>query len=96
MISKGCLYHIVRVQDLDSKIPPIESLLVVNDFLEAFPNELPGIPPKWEIDFCINFLPETYPISMPLNWIAQAKLKKLMAQLKNLLENGFIRPCTSP
>lgn len=24
MISKGCLYHIVRVQNLDSKIPPID------------------------------------------------------------------------
>ena len=23
MISKGCLYHIVRVQDMDSKIPPL-------------------------------------------------------------------------
>ena len=24
MISKGCLYHIVRVQSLDSKVTPIE------------------------------------------------------------------------
>ena len=24
MISKGCLYHIVRVHDFDSKIPPID------------------------------------------------------------------------
>ena len=23
MITKGCLYHIVRVQDLDAEIPPI-------------------------------------------------------------------------
>ena len=29
MISKRCLYHIVRVKDLDSKIPPIESVSVV-------------------------------------------------------------------
>ena len=33
MISKGCLYHIVRVQDLDSKIPPIVSVPIVRDFL---------------------------------------------------------------
>ena len=33
MIFKGCLYHIVRVQDLDSKIPPIESVAVVSEFL---------------------------------------------------------------
>ena len=36
MISKGCLYHIVRVPDLDSEIPPIESVPVVNEFLEVF------------------------------------------------------------
>ena len=33
MISKGCLYHIVRFQDLDSEIPPIESVPEVSEFL---------------------------------------------------------------
>ena len=32
MISKVCLYHIVKVQDLDSKVPPIESIPVVSEF----------------------------------------------------------------
>ena len=50
MISKGCQYHIVRVQDLDSEIPPIESVPVGSEFLEVFPNDLPSIPPEWEID----------------------------------------------
>ena len=45
MILKGCLYHIVRVQDLDFEIPPIESVTVVNEFLKVFPNDLSGIPP---------------------------------------------------
>ena len=51
MISKGCLYHIVRVKDLDSENPPFYLILVVREFTEVFPNELPGIPPEWEIDF---------------------------------------------
>ena len=29
LISKGCLYHIVRVKDLDYKTPPLEFVLVV-------------------------------------------------------------------
>ena len=45
MISKGCLYHIVRVQDLDIKISPIELVHVVKEFLEVFPNDLPSIHP---------------------------------------------------
>ena len=46
MISKGCLYHIVRVQDLDSVIPPIESVVVVSVFLEFFPKYLPVFLPN--------------------------------------------------
>ena len=34
MISKGCLYHIVRVKDLDCEITPIESVPVVSEFFE--------------------------------------------------------------
>ena len=46
MISKGCIYHIVRLQDLDSKVPPIESVPVVSEFAEVFHNDLPVIPPE--------------------------------------------------
>ena len=62
MISKGCLYHIVRVQDLDSEIPLIESVPVVSELPDVFPNDLPGISPEREIDFGIDFLPDTNPI----------------------------------
>ena len=40
MISKGCLYHIVRVQDLNFNIPPIDSVPVLNEFPEVFANDL--------------------------------------------------------
>ena len=49
MIFKSCLYHIVRVKDLDSEIPPIESVPLVREFPKFFPNDLPIIPPKPEI-----------------------------------------------
>ena len=62
MISKGCLYHIVRLQDLNSEIPPIESYPVVRDFSEVLPNDLPNIPPERDIDFGINLLPDANPI----------------------------------
>ena len=65
MISKGCLYHIVRVQDLDSEIHPIKSVPVMSEFLEVFPNDLSGIPPEWEIKFGIDLLHEKNPILIP-------------------------------
>ena len=39
--SKGCLYHIVRVQDLDSRIPPIESVPTVRSFRRSFQMTFP-------------------------------------------------------
>ena len=79
MISKGCLYHRVRVQDLD-----IKSVPVVSEFLEVFPNDLPCIPPQWEIDIGIDFPPDTNPISIPPYWMAPTKMKQLKSQLKDL------------
>ena len=67
MVSKVCLYHKVRVKDLNSTIPLIESVPLVTKFSEVFPNDIRGIPPEKEIDFCIDLLPDTNPISIPPN-----------------------------
>ena len=96
LISKGCLYHIVRVNDVESKVPHIESIPVVNEFLDVFPEDLPGVPPEREIDLGIDLLPDTQPISIPPYRMAPAELKELKEQLKDLLEKGFIRPSHSP
>ena len=51
MIAKGCIYHLVRVKDENSKTPTIESVSIVIEFLDVFPEDLPGIPPKRKIEF---------------------------------------------
>ncbi|KAH0669578.1 hypothetical protein KY285_023739 [Solanum tuberosum] len=96
LISKWCLYHIVRVNDVESKVPPIESIPVVNEFLDVFREDLPCVPPEREIDLGIDLLPDTQPISIPPYRMAPAELKELKEQLKDLLEKGFIRPSHSP
>ena len=45
IMSKGLLCHLVSVNDLDHDIPSIDSLPVVNDFQDVFPDYLPGVPP---------------------------------------------------
>ena len=49
-----------------------------------------------EIEFCIDVVPGTDPISMPPYRMAPAELKELKEQLKELLDKGFIRPSSSP
>ncbi|XP_070056499.1 uncharacterized protein [Nicotiana tomentosiformis] len=94
-IRKGCIYHLVRVQDVEVESPTIQSILVVNVFPDVFPDELPGFPPEREIEFAIDLLPDTHLIFIPPYRMAPAELKELKEQLKDLLEKGFIRPSTS-
>ena len=49
-----------------------------------------------EREFCIDVVSGTNPISMPPYRMAPAELKELNEQLKELLDEGFIRPSTSP
>ncbi|KAH0776360.1 hypothetical protein KY290_007771 [Solanum tuberosum] len=96
LVSKGCVYHLVRVNDSIVEVPPIQSVPIVREFPEVFPDDLPGVPPEREIDFGIEIIPDTRPISIPQYRIAPAELKELKEQLKDLLDKGFIQPSVSP
>ncbi|WMV19108.1 hypothetical protein MTR67_012493 [Solanum verrucosum] len=63
--------------DSNSKNPTLESVPIVNEFPEVFPEDLPGVPPEWEIDFKIDLLPNTQPISIPTYRMAPDELKEL-------------------
>ncbi|KAH0725404.1 hypothetical protein KY284_001269 [Solanum tuberosum] len=95
MKSKGFIYHIVRVRDVESETPSLESVPVVKEFMVVFPNDLLGIPPKREIDFGIDLLRDTQYISIPPYRMALAELKEWKEQLNDLLDKGFIRPRAS-
>ncbi|KAF3615913.1 hypothetical protein FXO37_35308 [Capsicum annuum] len=77
MISKGSVYHLVYVKGTSFETPYIESVLVVNKYSDVFPEDLPGIPPKREIDFNIDLLLDTQPISIPPYKMAPAELREL-------------------
>ncbi|WMV07858.1 hypothetical protein MTR67_001243, partial [Solanum verrucosum] len=96
MISRGYLYYLVWVKDSSSESLTLKSVLMVNDFPEVFPEDLPGVPLEREIDFGIDLLPDTQPVSIPPYRMAPAELKELKEQLKDLLDKGFIKPSISP
>ena len=52
----------IRVEEGDAQA---ELPYVVNQYPDVFPKELPGLPPRREVEFGIEFLPGTAPISMP-------------------------------
>jgi hypothetical protein len=75
---------------------PVEKIPVVCDYPDVFSDELSGTPPDRDIEFAIELQPETAPISKRPYRMPPAELAELKKQLQELLDKGFIRPCTSP
>ena len=68
----------------------------MNEFPDVFPEDLPGLPPDREVEFTIDIIPGTAPISKAPYRMAPAEMKELKTQLQDLLDKGFIRPSVSP
>ncbi|GMH06274.1 hypothetical protein Nepgr_008114 [Nepenthes gracilis] len=66
------------------------------EFEDVFTDELPGLPPQRELEFGVELIPCSAPISKPPYRMAPAELKELKQQLQELLDKGFIRPSVSP
>jgi hypothetical protein len=81
---------------LQKKELEIEDIPVVREFPDVFPEDLPGLPPDREVEFSIDLVPGTAPISKAPYRMAPAELKELKGQLEELLDKGFIRPSASP
>ena len=96
MVERGCLSYLAFIRDTSVESPPTDSVPVVQEFLDVFPSDLPGVPPDRDIDFAIDLEPGGKPISIPPYHMAPAELKKLKDQLQDLLSKGFIRPSVSP
>jgi hypothetical protein len=73
-----------------------DNIRVVRDFPDVFPEELPGMPPDREVEFVIDLLPRTAPISKWPYRMSVEELKELKKQLTELQEAGYICPSSSP
>nr|CAE04480.3 OSJNBa0029L02.21 [Oryza sativa Japonica Group] len=74
----------------------LSEIPIVSEFGDVFPEELPGMLPKREIEFRIDLAVGTTPLyNRPYRMVANelAEVKKLLEELK---EKGYIRPSTSP
>jgi hypothetical protein len=68
----------------------------VSEFLDVFPEELPGMPSDREIEFVIELVPGTAPIFKRPYRMAANQLAELKEQLQELLDKGYIHPSASP
>ena len=65
----------------DEERPDLDLPRVVCEYVDVFPDELPGLPPQRVLDFGIELHPSTSPISMTPHRMAPVELQELRVQL---------------
>nr|GEZ46509.1 putative reverse transcriptase domain-containing protein [Tanacetum cinerariifolium] len=95
-IENGCELFLAQVTGTMFKEKRVEDVPVIRDFLEVFPEDLPGLLLPRQVEFRIDLIPGATPVARAPYRLAPSELKELSEQLKELSEKGFIRPNSSP
>ena len=92
MLRKGCQGYLAFVVDKRQEGTRLEDIPIVKEF----PDDISGLPLDREVEFTIDLITGTEPISIHPYRMAPTELRELKAQLEELLSKGFIRPSISP
>ncbi|GJU19091.1 putative reverse transcriptase domain-containing protein [Tanacetum coccineum] len=57
-----CQMFVAHVTEKKSKEKRLEDVPIIRDFLEVFPEDLPGLPPPRQVEFRIDLVPEAAPV----------------------------------
>nr|GEX50152.1 putative reverse transcriptase domain-containing protein [Tanacetum cinerariifolium] len=99
-IQKGCQVYLAQVTSMKaeekSEEKRLEDVPIVQEFMEVFPEDLPGLPPARQVEFQIDLVSGAAPVARALYRLAPAKMQELSTQLQELSDRGFIRPSSLP
>jgi hypothetical protein len=94
---KGCsLYAIQVLKTIEGDKPSLEDHSTLREYIYVFLEEVPGLPPRRDIDFSIELAPGVVPVSRTPYRMSTHKLVELKLQLKEIMDKGYIRPSVSP
>ncbi|GJR89559.1 putative reverse transcriptase domain-containing protein [Tanacetum coccineum] len=77
-LSHGCHAFMAHVIDTSYEKKSVKDVPVVNEFLDVFPEDLPGIPPERQVEFRIDLIPGATPIHKTPYRLALSEMKELM------------------
>lgn len=81
-VRKWCTLYVVHVLDsIEYNKLELESIDILREFNDVFPNEVPVFPPKREIDFSIDLTPGAVPISKAPYRMIKSELMELKVQI---------------
>lgn len=79
LVQKGCNAYLGYILDYREIEVKVDLVPVVQEFQDVFPEEIPSLPPDREVEFVIELVLETTPISISPFRMAPIKLKELKA-----------------
>lgn len=82
MLKKGCEGFLAYIVADHPDGACLEDIPIVREFIDVFPEDLPGLPPDREVEFTIELVPGTTPISKSPYRMAPIELKELKVQLQ--------------
>ena len=85
------MYAVQILEAIGDETPRLEDYQVLQEFRDVFPDEIPRLPPKRDIDFTIELVLGAAPVSKEPYRMSTPKM-----QLQELLEKKYIRPSVSP
>ncbi|XP_073137062.1 uncharacterized protein [Henckelia pumila] len=88
--------YLIYAIDASMGIRALEDFPVVCEYSDVFLDEIPGFPTVREVEFGIELVPGTIPISHTPCRLAQSEMRELQQQLQDLLDKGYIRPRVLP
>ncbi|GKE42004.1 putative reverse transcriptase domain-containing protein, partial [Tanacetum coccineum] len=77
---------IILVMEKKSDEKRLEDIRVVREFLELFPEDLPGLPPVHQVEFQINLILGTTPVAPAPYRLAPSEMQELSNQLQELAD----------
>ncbi|GJZ87849.1 hypothetical protein Tco_0659631 [Tanacetum coccineum] len=79
---------IIRAQVMEKKSDKkrLEDIPVVREFLEVFPEDLPGLPPIRQVEFQIDLIPGAAPVARAPYRLAPSEMQDLSNQLQELAD----------
>ena len=94
---KGCQLYAAHILEISGdEAPRLEDFHVLQELRDVFPDEIPRLPPKREIDFTIELVPRVAPMSKTPYMMSTLEMLELKMQLQELLEKKYIRQSVSP
>lgn len=77
LLEEDCLSYLATMVNMSVEEPKMENIVVVRDFADVFPKELPGLPLERKIKFVIELASGIEPISKASYRMALSELKEL-------------------